>query len=138
YEAQLIPEPARDGSVASVLMVAREIGERKRAVQQLEEQRQRLIARELQLLRLVERLLSSQEEEHRRHLELAELEPLTEREQEVLQLLARGRTTAEIASALGTSSGTVKNHISRILPKLEATHRTHAVARAVELGLVRT
>ncbi|MFW6338149.1 MAG: LuxR C-terminal-related transcriptional regulator [Alkalispirochaetaceae bacterium] len=64
------------------------------------------------------------------------LEPLSDREREVLRELARGLSNAEIAERLYISTGTVKWHISRILAKLDAQSRTQAAARARELGLV--
>jgi DNA-binding NarL/FixJ family response regulator len=64
------------------------------------------------------------------------LTPLTEREEEVLQLLAEGLSNKEIAARLYLTEGTVKNHISNILGKLQANDRTHAVIRALRHGLV--
>lgn len=63
-------------------------------------------------------------------------EPLTEREIEVLRLLARGRQNKEIALDLQISERTVKFHVSAILAKLGVGNRTEAVARAAQLGLV--
>ncbi|PTL76102.1 response regulator transcription factor [Vitiosangium sp. GDMCC 1.1324] len=59
---------------------------------------------------------------------------LTRREVEVLRLIARGLSNREIADALGTAEGTVKNQTSSILSKLGVRDRTRAVLRAVELG----
>jgi DNA-binding NarL/FixJ family response regulator len=64
-------------------------------------------------------------------------EPLSERELEVLALLASGRTNAEIARDLFVASGTVKSHLNNIYRKLGATNRTGAAARARELDLLR-
>ena len=64
------------------------------------------------------------------------LEALTNRELEVLQLIAVGRKNQEIAQDLFVTLDTVKKHISHILSKLSATNRTHAVTRARELRLV--
>lgn len=61
-------------------------------------------------------------------------EGLTRREVEVLRLIARGLSNREIADALGTAEGTVKNQTSSILSKLGVRDRTRAVLRAVELG----
>ncbi len=59
---------------------------------------------------------------------------LTPRESEVLRLMAGGYSNREIAGALGTSEGTVKNQASSVLGKLGVRDRTRAVFRALELG----
>ena len=64
------------------------------------------------------------------------IEPLSERELEVLQLLATGRSNREIADELVLATGTVKKHLSNIYGKLNVQNRTHAVARARELKLI--
>ncbi|HXT36544.1 MAG TPA: response regulator transcription factor, partial [Chloroflexota bacterium] len=61
---------------------------------------------------------------------------LTEREHEVLVLLAEGRSNRDIGAALFLAESTVKNHVSNILGKLHAANRTHAVTLAREQGLV--
>ena len=63
-------------------------------------------------------------------------ERLSERELEVLRLMARGASNHEIAEQLVITVGTVKSHINHILGKLAAHNRTEAVARARELGLL--
>lgn len=63
------------------------------------------------------------------------IEPLSERELEVLQLVAAGLSNGAIADRLIVSIGTVKTHINRIFGKLGVQSRTQAVARARELGL---
>jgi DNA-binding NarL/FixJ family response regulator len=65
---------------------------------------------------------------------LSPAEALTKRELEVLRLMAGGYSNREIAEALGTSEGTVKNHASSILSKLGVRDRTRAVLKGLELG----
>ncbi|HWB73232.1 MAG TPA: response regulator transcription factor [Egibacteraceae bacterium] len=67
----------------------------------------------------------------------AGLQPLSKREQEVLEHLARGKSTREIAESLGLGDETVKSHLSRIYQKLKATDRVQAVVIAMRHGLVR-
>lgn len=59
---------------------------------------------------------------------------LTAREREIVALIARGMTDAEIGSALWVATDTARGHVARILDKLEARSRAHAVARALETG----
>lgn len=63
--------------------------------------------------------------------------PLTRREHEVLQCLAEGHTSQEIAAELFISLKTVKNHLGSIYSKLDAHNRTQAVLSGMRLGLVR-
>ncbi len=64
------------------------------------------------------------------------VEPLSEREKDVLVLLAQGASNREIADKLVLSEGTVKNHVSNILGKLQVENRTQAANVARERGLV--
>jgi DNA-binding NarL/FixJ family response regulator len=63
-------------------------------------------------------------------------EPLSEREREILQLMAQGLSNREIADRLILAQGTVKNYVTTILQKLGARDRTQAALRARELGLL--
>jgi len=61
---------------------------------------------------------------------------LSEREKEVLKLIAKGRLNKEIGATLGVTEGTVKVHVTSILSKLEVTARTEALVVAVRHGLI--
>jgi DNA-binding NarL/FixJ family response regulator len=63
-------------------------------------------------------------------------EPLTDREREVLDLLAQGLPNKAIARQLGISDQTVKFHVASVIAKLGAVNRTDAVRRAVRRGLI--
>ena len=62
---------------------------------------------------------------------------ITKREEEVLQLIAEGLSTPEVAATLYISVKTVKNHLASIYAKLDSRDRTQAVIRAVKLGIIR-
>ena len=62
---------------------------------------------------------------------------ITKREEEVLQLIAEGLSTPEVAARLYISVKTVKNHLASIYAKLDSRDRTQAVVRAVKMGIIR-
>jgi DNA-binding NarL/FixJ family response regulator len=64
------------------------------------------------------------------------LEPLSEREVEILKLVSQGLTNKEIAARLYLAEGTVKNYVTSILQKIDARDRTQAAIRGRELGLL--
>ena len=64
------------------------------------------------------------------------LSPLSERETEVLALIAKGQINKEIANTLGVTEGTVKLHVTSILAKLEVNARTEALVVAVQRGII--
>src|SRR5215469_13169127 len=70
------------------------------------------------------------------HLRRPAVEPLSGRETEVLSLVARGQTNADIGRALFISEATVKTHLLRAFGKLGVSDRTAAVTRAIELGML--
>lgn len=67
---------------------------------------------------------------------VSDMAQLTEREREILALLARGASNREISETLYIAGGTVKNHLSNILGKLGVRDRTQAALKARELGLL--
>ncbi len=73
--------------------------------------------------------------EFRRLAKSADTNPLTEREREVLQYVARGRTYKEIGVSLGISPKTAENHVRNILGKLHLSRRSDLVRYAVEHGI---
>ena len=83
--------------------------------------------------RLVERFAPSEAAAGRVN---ADLSALTPRELEVLGLIARGLSNAELAAALTLSEATVKTHVARILAKLQLRDRVQAVVLAYETGLI--
>lgn len=72
--------------------------------------------------------------EGQRPLEMAEVEPLSEREREVLRTLAQDLSNKEIARRLGISDRTVQQHLANVFGKLGVASRTGAVLRALQLG----
>ena len=62
---------------------------------------------------------------------------LSEREVEVLQLMARGSANKQIASDLSITESTVKTHVANIFQKLEVSHRTEAVTKAISQGIIK-
>lgn len=85
---------------------------------------------------VTERLLKGLEGLDNQFSALDRPDPLTERETEILRLMAGGYSNKEIANTLGVAEGTVKNHVSNILSKLGVRDRTRAVLKAFELGFV--
>ena len=85
---------------------------------------------------VTQRLRAGLERMHNEITSLDRPDPLTERETEILRLMAGGYSNKEIANSLGVAEGTVKNHVSNILSKLGVRDRTRAVLKAFELGIV--
>ncbi len=85
---------------------------------------------------VTQRLLSGLERMQNDFVSLDRPDPLTDRETEILRLMAGGYSNKEIANSLGVAEGTVKNHVSNILSKLGVRDRTRAVLKAFELGIV--
>jgi DNA-binding NarL/FixJ family response regulator len=85
---------------------------------------------------VTQRLLAGLERMQNEFTSLDRPDPLTERETEILRLMAGGYSNKEIANSLGVAEGTVKNHVSNILSKLGVRDRTRAVLKAFEIGIV--
>ena len=85
---------------------------------------------------VTQRLLKGLEKLHNEFSSLDRPDPLTERETEILRLMAGGYSNKEIARSLGVAEGTVKNHVSNILSKMGVRDRTRAVLKAFELGYI--
>ncbi|MEO8460986.1 MAG: response regulator transcription factor [Dokdonella sp.] len=85
---------------------------------------------------VTQRLLAGLERMQNDFSSLDRPDPLTDRETEILRLMASGYSNKEIANSLGVAEGTVKNHVSNILSKLGVRDRTRAVLKAFELGIV--
>ena len=85
---------------------------------------------------VTQRLLTGLERMQNDFTSLDQPDPLTERETEILRLMAGGFSNKEIANSLGVAEGTIKNHVSNILSKLGVRDRTRAVLKAFELQLV--
>ena len=85
---------------------------------------------------VTQRLLSGLERMQNEFVSLEQPDPLTDRETEILRLMAGGYSNKEIANSLTVAEGTVKNHVSNILSKLGVRDRTRAVLKAFEIGIV--
>ena len=83
-----------------------------------------------------QRLLKGLENMNNEFSSLDRPDPLTERETEILRLMAGGYSNEEIANSLGVAEGTVKNHVSNILSKMGVRDRTRAVLKSVDMSLL--
>ena len=137
-EPECLLEAIEAGAAGYVLKgapVSRLIGAIRRAVEGESPLDQELAARLI-------RSLSEKDGDARREAPAGEtvrrapVEPLTRREIEVVELMARGRSNPEIARELVIARPTAKTHVERVIRKLGVSDRTQAAVRAVELGLV--
>ena len=71
------------------------------------------------------------------HMTLVSIDPLSEREVEILKWSARGKTNGEISTILAISEKTVKTHIDNAGKKLNTTNKTHTVATALASGIIK-
>jgi PAS domain S-box-containing protein len=136
FQVRAAPELGPDGRVEHVIAVSRDVTERMRRAEEQTRLYRELMERDERLREMVEQILLDQTARRRRDRNAAALQQLTPREREILRLLAEGRTNQQIGRVLSLSAGTVRNHISRLLPKLDASDRTQAAIRAIEWGLL--
>jgi PAS domain S-box-containing protein len=134
FDSRIVPEPGPDGSVQSLLTISRDVTEQRRAEADRSVLYQQLVAQQNRLEEVIDRLALDRERLRQRLSPAAGLEHLSNRERQILRLLAGGMTNRAIGVELGLSTGTIKNHVSRIFAKLNVTDRTHAAVLAVELG----
>ena len=85
---------------------------------------------------ITERLMNGLKQMRTEFSSLPQPDPLTDRETEILRLMAGGYSNKEIANALNVAEGTIKNHVSNILSKFGVRDRTRAVLKALESGLI--
>ena len=89
------------------------------------------------LTRLIGTFVRAEKDARRPSPMAAEVDGLTEREREILVLIARGRSNAEIATELAVSPSTVKNHVTSLFAKIGVRDRAQAVIVAYETALIR-
>jgi PAS domain S-box-containing protein len=136
FQARLSPVFGPDGTVDSVMSIARDVSDHRRAQAERERLYQELMEREARLSEMIKEILFEQAHVRRRDRAAESLVQLTQREREILRLLADGRTNLQIAQTLGLSGGTVRNHVSHLIAKLNVSDRTQAAIRALEWGLL--
>jgi PAS domain S-box-containing protein len=135
FDSRIVPELGPDGDVQSLLSISRDITAQQAAEAERSELYRRLAVQQKQVQDLVGRLARDHERLVKASAAASQVN-LTERERHILRLLAAGRTNREIGARIALTTGTVKNQVAQILSKLNATDRTQAAVRAVELGIV--
>jgi PAS domain S-box-containing protein len=136
FQSRIVPEFSlgHGNLVESLLVVSRDITELQRALEEQRQLSQDLLESERKNEESLKRQITAQQEEIERLRRAAELPQLSQREGQILRLLARGMTNREIGRELQLSPGTVKNHVSHLLDKLNAVDRTAAAVLASEMG----
>jgi PAS domain S-box-containing protein len=137
FETRILPEfdPGPDGSVRSLLSISRDVTEQRQAEAERAALYREVVAQQGRLTELLARLEQDRAHDVKRSAHTRQAEQLTARERDVLRLLTRGWSNREIATELRLAPGTVKNHVAILLAKLDASDRTQAAARAVNLGI---
>jgi PAS domain S-box-containing protein len=136
YQVRLSPEIGPEGQVKTVLGVGRDITANKQREADQSKVYQDLLERHIRLHELVEQVLQNQRTSKSGWTERPPMAELTSRERQILRLVARGLTNRQIGHEINLSPGTVKNHISALLPRLSAKDRTHASVIAAQFGLL--
>jgi PAS domain S-box-containing protein len=134
FQVRLSPEFGPDGEVKSVLGVGRDVTANQQRQAERAQLYQELLERDSRLHQLVERVLLHQEQPKRNLVGAAD--QFNIRERQILRLLARGLTNGQIAQEVNLRPSTVKNYVASMLPRLNATDRTHAAVLAAQLGLL--
>jgi PAS domain S-box-containing protein len=135
FESRIVPELSPEGDVQSLLSIWRDITDQQRAEAERSELYRELVAQQDRVLELMGRLSEDRERTLERTAAASPLN-LTEREREILRLLAAGRTNREIGAEIGLTTGTAKNQVAHLLSKLNVSDRTQAAVRAVQLGII--
>jgi len=135
FDSRIVPEPGSDGAMQFVLTIARDVTEQRHAEAERSDLYRQLLEQQNRVLELMGRLAPNGQRTLERTAP-ASAHQLTDRERQILRLVAAGRTNREIGAQIGLTAGTIKNQVARILSKLNVTDRTQAAVRAVELGLV--
>jgi RNA polymerase sigma factor (sigma-70 family) len=138
FDTRIVPEFGVDGSVRSLLTMSRDVTEQRRAEADRSTLYEQLVAQQKRVLELMDRLEREAKATSARTAHMAQLEHMSNRERQILGLVAAGWTNRQIGAELRLTVGTVKNQVARILSKLNVSDRTQAAVRAVLLGLVET
>jgi len=140
YQVRFVPEVVASGQVESLLVIARDMSDRKRLHEERAALYDELLERDLRLRELIGDMRVGHREERAQDRRLADAtfieSQMTAREVEILGMVVAGLTNQQIAARLHLSAGTVRNRLGNLFPKLDVVNRAQAAARAVELGLV--
>jgi PAS domain S-box-containing protein len=138
FDSRIVPELGPDGEVQSLLSISRDMTEQRSAEAERSALYRELVIQQNRVQELLGRLAEDRERSLERSAAASQLQYLSDRERHILRLMAAGGTNREIAVEIGLTTGTVKNQVAQILSKLNASDRTQAAVRAVELGIIDT
>ena len=138
YRVSIMPDLSVGNTVQSVLVLGHDVTETRRAIEECAEVRRELLERDRRHQQQLDDLFVERRAQQRLNDDAARIaRQITPREAEILRMVTDGLTNQQIAARLHLSAGTVRNHLGRLFPKLDAADRTQAAVRAVELGLTR-